>query len=100
MARLRPITPEEFRANPELVKKARAILESDTFELMLEALETIAPVNGVPKPGITQTDACISLGEQTGWAQYPRELLKLAIPPEVKQPLPQPKYEPEQEEES
>lgn len=90
--RTHPLTPQEFRANDELVKKARAIIDSDVFGFMLEALSTIAPVTVSTPTGISPTDAAVMLGEQTGWEQFKQELLKLGRSPAARQQAPEADY--------
>lgn len=93
------MTHEEFRANPELVKWMRELTENDNFQVALEAMRSIDPVKNPARPDVTPHGAHILLGEQTGWAQYENEFLKLAARLPIPQETPPADYreeEPEQ----
>lgn len=90
------MTHEEFRGDPELVKWMREVTEHPHFELAKQAMRTIDPVRSPAKDDVTPHGAHILLGEQTGWAQYEIEFLKLATRLPAAQALPPPDYlEPE-----
>lgn len=95
------MTVQEFRGNPELVKWARELMETQNFLILLEALDSINPVKQPASPGVTPHGAHILLGEQTGWAQYRETMLSLRTRQEPPQQIPEPDYpNPEETEET
>lgn len=67
----------------------RKLLELPVMQEWLIAMESDNPVNKTAPRGVTAEDACIMLGEQTGWANFRNRFLmggakieKLAPPPE------------------
>jgi hypothetical protein len=91
------MTTGEFRANPELVKSLRSILETDTMKLWLEAMEEQSPVNYLPTHDVTPHFAHIQLGQQTGWAQYGKTFLTGGQQPEGPPAEPDQSYLPPEE---
>lgn len=95
-------TQDEFRDNPELVKWMRELTEHPNFALAMEAMKSVDPVRQPAPRAVTTQEAHIMLGEQTGWAQYEIELLKLATRMPVRQETPPADYreEPEPDEQT
>lgn len=93
------MTAAEFRANPELVKAMRAILENDTMRAALEVMADEHPVKAVPDDDVTPHFAHIQLGQQTGYATYDTRLKLLGKGIEIPQKDPEALYEPDQPQE-
>lgn len=87
------MTAAQFRANPELVKGMRAILESEPMQVALEVMADEHPVKAVPSDDVTPHFAHIQLGQQTGYAIYGERLRLLGRGIEVPQTTPEPTYE-------
>lgn len=83
------MTTEEFRSSPELVAEMRKILESHVLKQWLEAMDSEHPVNNSAPRGTTAEDACIMLGEQTGWQQFKNRFLLggLGVNVRIKPPI-------------
>lgn len=77
------MTVKEFKANPDLVKEMRKILENSTLRLYLEAMDEEAPVKYSPPEDITPHRAQILFGEVIGWAAYGKTLLSGGQQPPV-----------------
>jgi hypothetical protein len=94
------VTTAEFRANPELVKSLRSILEADVMKLWLEAMEEQSPVNFLPTPDVTPHFAHIQLGQQTGWEQFLQTFKSGGQQPEGPTTEPEQSYLPPEEPET
>lgn len=86
------MTAAEFRANPELVKGMREILENDTMRTALEVMADEHPVKAVPEDDVTPHFAHIQLGQQTGYATYESRLRLLGKGIEIQQTTPPADY--------
>lgn len=87
------MTAAEFRANPELVKAMRAVLETDTMQLALEVMADEHPVKAAPSADVTPHFAHVQLGQQTGYAIYGERLRLLGKGIEIPQQTPEATYE-------
>jgi hypothetical protein len=70
---------QEFRAAPELVAEAKKLMGSETFRLMLLALEAEAPHNQESTNAhvIIEPAASYALGEIKGWVKCLKALQSL-----------------------
>jgi hypothetical protein len=70
---------QEFRAAPELVAEAKKIMGSETFRLMLSAIEHEAPHNQESTNAhvILEPAASYALGEIKGWMKCLKALQEL-----------------------
>jgi hypothetical protein len=78
---------QEFRAAPELVAEAKKIMSSETFRLMLSAIDLEAPHNQESTNAhvILEPAASYGLGEIKGWMKCIKALKELGnfIEPQI-----------------
>lgn len=82
------MTAVEFQSNKDLVSALRTVLEMDVVKLAIEVLaddENENPVLARPNEDVSPHFAHIQLGQQTGYAQYPKRLKNLATHPPIPQ---------------